>query len=252
MNVSKKNWILDASLFTGFIVSFLLDLTGLGIHQWLGVLVATTSGIHLWRHREWVVSVTRRLFGRTSSQARLYYWIDLALFSGLGFVALSGLLISTWFNLSLSNYDLWRNLHITVSVMTLPVLVLKIALHGRWIIQVAQKQIFNRDNNPKNLPGKQPVHLDRREFVKLIGLVGGAATFAAAGVLRSDATNPTSSTQSTSVSDSSSTVLQSSSSSSSTSCIGNCPKGKHCSYPGDCRRYTDSNQNGLCDYGECS
>ena len=251
MNASKTNWLLDAGLFIGFMLSFLLDLTGLGVHQWLGVAVAAIGGIHLWRHRDWVVSVTRRLFGRTSSQARLYYWIDVALFAGLGFVAVSGLLISSWFNLSLSNYDLWSNLHITVSVMTLPILVLKIALHARWIIQVAQKHIFKRASSTKRLPNAQPAHLDRREFVKLMGLVGGAATFAAAGVLRSDAASQAGSTTGSTAADSSTgTTVQSSSSSSA--CTSSCPKGKHCSYPGDCRRYTDSNQNNRCDYGECT
>jgi hypothetical protein len=31
-----------------------------------------------------------------------------------------------------------------------------------------------------------------------------------------------------------------------------CRKGKHCSFPGDCRDYVDSNGNGLCDLGECA
>jgi hypothetical protein len=32
-------------------------------------------------------------------------------------------------------------------------------------------------------------------------------------------------------------------------CTKRCPRG--CSYPGHCRRYTDSNNNGYCDLGEC-
>ena len=29
-----------------------------------------------------------------------------------------------------------------------------------------------------------------------------------------------------------------------------CPKGGHCGFPGNCRLYTDSNSNNLCDLGE--
>ena len=32
-------------------------------------------------------------------------------------------------------------------------------------------------------------------------------------------------------------------------CVVRCSRG--CSYPGSCRRYTDQNNNGLCDLGEC-
>jgi hypothetical protein len=35
----------------------------------------------------------------------------------------------------------------------------------------------------------------------------------------------------------------------SSGCVVRCERG--CSYPGHCRRYTDSNQNGRCDLGEC-
>ena len=190
---SKTNWILDAVLFFVFIASFQLDQTGLAVHQWLGTAVAAIGGLHLWRHRDWVISVTRRLLGSTSLQARLYYWIDAALFAGLGFVAISGLVISTWFSLSLSNYNLWRSLHITISVMTLPVLVLKIGLHWRWIIQVGQKHIFRRNRlaDRPTVAVAQPAHMSRREFLKLMGLVGTAATVAAPGALRSDPTSLT-------------------------------------------------------------
>ena len=34
------------------------------------------------------------------------------------------------------------------------------------------------------------------------------------------------------------------------SCTIRC--GRRCSYPGHCRRYTDSNGNGRCDLGECT
>lgn len=46
-----------------------------------------------------------------------------------------------------------------------------------------------------------------------------------------------------------SSASQGSGSSSTSACQVLC--GKRCSYPGHCRRYTDTNNNGRCDLGEC-
>jgi hypothetical protein len=45
------------------------------------------------------------------------------------------------------------------------------------------------------------------------------------------------------------TSANSSSTSSASACQVRC--NRRCSYPGHCRRYTDSNKNGRCDLGEC-
>ena len=46
----KKNWLIDATLFAGFLIAMLLDLTGLTAHQWLGVAVTALAGYHLLAH----------------------------------------------------------------------------------------------------------------------------------------------------------------------------------------------------------
>ena len=46
----KTNWLIDLALFVGFLVAFVLDLTGLPLHQLLGVLVgAVAAGTICWR-----------------------------------------------------------------------------------------------------------------------------------------------------------------------------------------------------------
>ncbi|HQN43871.1 MAG TPA: hypothetical protein PLA25_07035, partial [Anaerolineaceae bacterium] len=35
-------------------------------------------------------------------------------------------------------------------------------------------------------------------------------------------------------------------------CTYRCRKGRHCTFPGQCHSYTDLNNNGYCDLGECS
>ena len=53
----KHNWLLDATLFGGFLAALWLDLTGVAVHQWLGVAVGLIAGYHLWKHWSWVKAV---------------------------------------------------------------------------------------------------------------------------------------------------------------------------------------------------
>jgi len=254
-NIQKSNWIIDALLFVGFLIAFALDLTGLSMHQWLGVFIALFAVYHLILHWDWVVAVTARFFGRTSGQARAYYLLDGALLFGLFLITGTGLVISTWFNLTLANYSAWAAFHEVVSYVTLALVVLKIALHWRWIVRVARQ--FSLAPQPQPVPALKPapaaasVNVTRRDFLKLMGIVGAASVLAFTSALNDDdessSTSASSSTTSTTSTTSSSTA-----STSATTCTLNCPKNKHCSFPGDCRRYQDTSGNGRCDLGECA
>ena len=65
---SKFNWMIDAVLFIGFILLFFLNLTGLALHQWIGIAGGALALYHLITHWDWVEAVTKRFFGRTSSR----------------------------------------------------------------------------------------------------------------------------------------------------------------------------------------
>ena len=69
-NKQKHNWLIDATLFGGLLLAFWLELTGVEVHQWLGVAIAVGAGYHLLTHWAWVKSVTARFFAQTSEQAR--------------------------------------------------------------------------------------------------------------------------------------------------------------------------------------
>jgi len=303
-NSSMRNWLLDASLFTAFLDSFWLDLTGISIHQWLGVGTAFATGLHLLLHWDWVKSVSARFFGRTSKQARAFYLVDVLLLIGFASILFSGLVISTWFSLSLSQPALWINLHILVSVLSLLVLLVKIGIHWRWISKTAVKLLQLPAPMATNRFVPQTVELrvnqDRRAFLKLMGVTSAAAFLSVAGVIlpepssahadnsleqasisgsevsttpTGEPVSPTSTPEAEPeaiVSEAQEitpeatatpnqavqaetqlepTISAQSSSSSMAACSVRCNHG--CSYPGHCRKYTDSNANNRCDWGEC-
>ena len=152
----KSRWLVDAGLLFLFIATFFLDITGVSLHQWIGVAVGVIVVYHLISHWAWVKSVTLRFFGKTSSRSRIYYLLDASLLMGLLTIIGTGLVISTWLNLSLVAYTAWHFVHIAASLITLLAIVLKVGLHWRWIASVA-RNIFTH-------PGLQPAWSDRAGF----------------------------------------------------------------------------------------
>jgi len=258
MNTGQKTkWWVDAALFTGFIVAFFLDLTGTGLHQWIGIAGGALAIYHLVTHWSWVRAVSQRFFGRTSGRARLYYLIDAAIFIGFAAIVSTGLVISTWLSLSLTNYAAWLAVHITSSIATLLVVLVKLGLHWRWIAtatRISLSQLAVAQRRP--IPVQQTAgvkRVSRREFIEVMGVTGVASLFALTGATSGlkalQGTADTEGTQSNTASSTSGNTTAASSSTSS-SCIVQC--NKRCSYPGHCRRYTDSNNNNRCDFGECA
>ena len=253
----KTKWILDATIFGGFLLALWLDLTGVVAHQWLGLAVGILAGYHLWARWCWVRAVTGRLLGRTSNQARLYYVVDLGLAAGLWTIVLTGLAISTWLDLSLASGAAWRNVHVWASILTLALLVVKIGLHWRWIASVARRSFF-RAPLPAGTNHLQPAPaasgVDRRDFLRIMGIAGAAALLAGVNVLADQdssqaAPSTTQATAATEAAAGATALASTSQTSTTTSCTVRCSRG--CSYPGHCRRYVDSNGNGRCDLGEC-
>ncbi len=269
-----SKWIVDAALLLGFCAAVLLDLTGLSLHQWIGVGVGLLAVYHLLTHLDWVTAVTRRFFGKTSPRSRLYYLIDALILGGFVLIGVTGLLISTWLNLTLDGMAALAAIHKWTAYLTLAALLVKVVLHWRWIVNVAGKFFEAPAERQKNAgfpaaahstsstsPARPTRGYTRREFLKLMG-AGALSTVAVAGVTRAldalqaseDGTTgaPAAAGSSTSTTVTTNTGSTSTGVSAASLVCTHCQRGKHCSFPGDCHNYLDTNGNNLCDYGECA
>jgi hypothetical protein len=284
--INKTNWWIDLILFSGFVLAFLLDLTGLTIHQWGGLFICVLAFYHLLRHWKWVLNILQRFFARGAGSQRVRFLVDLFLFFGFELILLTGLMISSWFNLPLTDYELVRTVHVIASVSSLVLLVGKMALHMRWILSTMRKifqrfvaQQFPVETSSPFTPAFKPI--ERREMLRMMGIVGsvslaailfgGASTFRSMvsgdsttennTAQRSDPqvhTTTQESTQAASTPPASPTstlsaeplpTLTPTSTPIASTCIVRCPNS--CSFPGRCRRYVDANANNRCDLGEC-
>ena len=253
-------------LFLGFLVAFFLSFTGVELHQWIGIFGGLLAAYHLLAHWDWVDAVSKKILGTASGIIRLKFWVDGALLAGFILILGTGLFISTWLKIQLSNYNSWLMIHILVSIATLLALLVKLGLHWRWILKTS-KDIFSQlVLSPAPMTNLQPVpvergSIERRDFLKVMGVVAGGSLIALMSATKSLATLQSGEAVTVSQSETSDTDQwfftnsgdpQSYGMDSGTngSCSIQC--GKRCSYPGNCRRYTDSNNNNRCDFGECA
>ncbi len=89
---AKSNFALDVAIAAAFLVSCNPPLTGLAVHEWVGVSFGGAVAVHLLFHWNWMVQVTRRAFRRTARGSRLNYAVDAWLFVAFTATVLSGLL----------------------------------------------------------------------------------------------------------------------------------------------------------------
>lgn len=280
----KTNWLLDFTIFAAFLLLFFLELTGVAIHQWLGLVVFLLIVVHLILHLNWVRCALTNFFGKVSARMRVYALIDFLLMFGMVMIFETGLLISTWFNFNIGDFATLVDLHLYFSIGTLALTVLKIGLHSRWIVCMARR-IF-RPTGRSTATALQPEGtqtMSRRQFMTTMGLVTLGSAIAIANVwpvkkrigssvladnseliatqastaAQTQATaTQTQTTQSavaaTSAPQATATATTQPTAQAPVVCNYSCRRGNHCAYPGLCHDYRDINNNGLCDEGECA
>jgi hypothetical protein len=276
--MSSKNllkWLVNTILFFIFLAAYFLDLTGLNLHQWLGLLAGIFVCLHLINHRQWVKAVTQRFFHSTNGISRLNYLLDASLAIGIAAITISGLIISTWFGVSGSAFEVWRFLHVLISIASLVILLVKLALHWKCIAGTF-KQVFTSKPAIQPLPfstltRENPNTISRREALRTVGAISLAGAlvlvkavtslniprldedqsgeYSGKSTIESADAAPIYQSKVQSAQTAPSTTVQPSTSQSTNNCTVRCSNG--CSYPGRCRRYTDGNNNGRCDLGEC-
>lgn len=144
-NRNVVNLLVDVVIFVAFLVVTAPRLSGLAIHEWLGIAFAAAIVTHLLLHWSWIVQVTRRFFGKATWSARLNYVLNGLLFVAMTVVIVTGLLISEealpLMGISFAHDGLWLRLHRLGSDLTILITGLHVALHWRWIVNTTRRLV---------------------------------------------------------------------------------------------------------------
>jgi hypothetical protein len=139
--------MVDAAIFVAFLIAGAPKLSGLAVHEWLGVALGAGILTHLLLHWQWIVGITQKFFGRVSGMARLNYLLNLALFIDVVVLIFSGLAISKiampTLGVQLAEGGAWKMLHHTTADAAVMMVGLHVALHWSWIVKTGKKYLVS-------------------------------------------------------------------------------------------------------------
>ena len=133
----------DAVLLVAFMLLVSVHLTGLRVHEWLGIAFVFLLLVHLLYSWRWITTHTRRIFRGGSRRARINYLLNATLFVIVMIVLISGLVISQAAlpNLGIATIDdgTWRALHNKSQTLALVAVGVHIAMNWTWILAALRR-----------------------------------------------------------------------------------------------------------------
>ena len=145
---ARTNLVLDLAITSVFLVLSNPPLTGMAVHEWLGLGLAVALVVHLLLHWEWIVGISTRLFGGLARGVRLNYVIDLVLFVAFISVVLSGVMMSKSvlpaFGLHASPERAWRGIHDFSANLLVVAVAAHVGLHWTWIVTHTKRLVSGR------------------------------------------------------------------------------------------------------------
>lgn len=143
---TRTNLVLDIGLTGAFLAISNPPLTGLAVHEWLGLTLAVGMLVHVVFHWNWVAGISGRLFGRLRPGARLDYLVDVVLFVTFIAAVLSGLLTSKHvlplFGVAAFGRA-WRGIHELTANVAVVAVAVHVGLHWRAVAPQL-KRLFSR------------------------------------------------------------------------------------------------------------
>lgn len=142
---AKKNLLIDVIALVAYIIVANPILTGIDLHEWLGLGVLLVLFVHFVVHVDWMVEALRTCV-RQPTFARLGNLIlDVLALIALLLVVVSGLGISgavlPFFGLYMDGYYFWDPLHSISAKVLLAIIVVHIVVHWKWFIGFLKKNV---------------------------------------------------------------------------------------------------------------
>jgi len=111
-----------------------------------------------------------------SGRVRVYYLLDGTLLLAFIIITITGVIISTWLDIFLSNYMLLRSIHIVSSIAGLLLLIVKMGLHWKFFANILKPFRFPTRKLPVPAPHTASGYT-RRDALKTIGVISAVGIF---------------------------------------------------------------------------
>lgn len=147
--VGKKNLAIDAAALALYLVAANPALTGIGVHEWLGLGVLVAFFVHAAVHADWVVEAVRGSFAHPSWARTGNAVLDVLVLVAFMATVVSGVMVSgsvlSALGLYAEGYYFWDPLHAVSAKVLLALLVLHVVAHWKWLASTLKKGKVSND-----------------------------------------------------------------------------------------------------------
>ena len=138
----------DLVLFAIYILVNIPQATGIGIHEWASVLFIVPILIHILLDWKWIVSVTKRMFGKLPGEVRTNHILDLIIFVMMVLALFTGFLISEAalpaLGIPIFIDPFWSSMHDLTANLTMLLIGIHLAMHWGWIVKSIKRYLLRR------------------------------------------------------------------------------------------------------------
>jgi len=158
---SRTRLILDGALFVALLAAYKPTWTGITWHEWLCIAVIVPLLVHFIVNWDWVLRTARTFVDRLFHASRLNFVIDSVLLVSTVTVMLSGFMVAPAllapFGIHPSNLAEWLLVHSWSANVTVGLLLLHTALHGRWLLSVSKKLVDDLGAPPRTVGRRRTI-----------------------------------------------------------------------------------------------
>jgi hypothetical protein len=128
---------IDLVALAGLVFAANPVLTGIGVHEWVGLAVAIPLIVHLIVNWDWVMRTLANFVRNASTTPRVNLVVDIALLVSGVAVTLSGaLVVPGWAAaIGLPADPLWHVVHLVAADAVIGLTTVHFALHARWVVR---------------------------------------------------------------------------------------------------------------------
>lgn len=137
-----RNLVVDAVALVVYALAANPSVTGIGVHEWVGLGLAVLLLAHCALHAGWVADAVPGAVRRPSWTRTGNLLLDAVSFAAFAVVTVSGVLVSgavlPAFGLYADGYYFWDPLHAISAKVLLALLLVHLVAHGRWLGRIAR------------------------------------------------------------------------------------------------------------------
>lgn len=148
MSSNKLKLYVDIVLFIGFVFVNIPQATGIALHEWASFIFIVPLLIHILLDWKWVVSVTKRMFGKLPGEVRFNHIWDLLIFIMMVLALFTGTIISEAalpaLGIHVTIDPFWSGMHDLTANLLMIMIGVHLAMHWGWIVSSFKRYIWRR------------------------------------------------------------------------------------------------------------